>query len=147
MAIEDDIEFRNSNIRMDLNKVFTILKNDETIKDWDLVYLGHSIRKKNLEMYDNIYGQQKEITIIKHLINITVGGTFAYIINKSGAKKLVDYVQKNGIRHGIDYLMFAMAKDMNLYHYETAPRLILSDYVDASATVDSDIQYSYDALF
>ena len=58
LILEDDIEFlENCNIKISINKVFKMLQEDPSLSDWDLVYLGHSIRKKNLEAYNNIYNR------------------------------------------------------------------------------------------
>lgn len=135
LILEDDIKLYNSSIKMGINKIFDMLNND--IIEWDIIYLGHTI--KNLETYNKLYGQNKEFKLIPHLTNLTIGGIFGYLISKSGATKLLDYINKNGIKHGIDYLMFNI--EMNIKHYETVPLLILSD------SEDSDIQNNYNALF
>ena len=72
---------------------------------------------------------------------------FGYIINKTGAKKFVDFINANGIKHGIDYLMFRYAEQMGLNQYECVPRLIFSEFVSSSKKVDSDIQYDRSGLF
>jgi len=66
-----------------------------------------------------------------------VGGTFGYIITRNGAKKILDYI-KNGIKHGIDYVMKITE---NINNYQVKSHLVLSDWVSSETdTIDSDIQ-------
>jgi hypothetical protein len=73
-----------------------------------------------------------------------VGGTFGYIITPAGAQRYLEYIQANGICHGIDYLLKkipAMQCDV------AAPHIVTSEWVrTASSTHDSDIQRSSDSL-
>jgi GR25 family glycosyltransferase involved in LPS biosynthesis len=71
-----------------------------------------------------------------------IGGTFAYSINKRGAQKMIDYINNNGIKHGIDYVM-KITPDMEMY--ECCPSIVLSEYA-LSTTTDSDIQHDYSGI-
>jgi GR25 family glycosyltransferase involved in LPS biosynthesis len=143
LILEDDIEFIDRNMRMSLNKVFRLSKE---LDEWDIIYLGHSIKRDCFHQYMENFKNQREIILIPHITSITIGGIFGYLLSKSGAKKFIDFIKQNGIKHGIDYLMFKYSKEMNLVQYECVPRLILSEYVDISHRVDSDIQYNRDVL-
>jgi hypothetical protein len=66
-----------------------------------------------------------------------VGGTFAYSINRTGAKKMIDYIEKNGIKHGIDYL-FKIIPELECY--ESKPQLCFSEWNENGKEIDSDIQ-------
>jgi hypothetical protein len=66
-----------------------------------------------------------------------VGGTFAYSINRAGAKKMLDYIEKNGIKHGIDYL-FKIIPELECY--ESKPQLCFSEWNENGKEIDSDIQ-------
>ena len=73
-----------------------------------------------------------------------IGGLFGYILTKSGAKKLCDYIEKNGIRHGIDYILKLVP---DLQCWTAQPHIVLSDWVKTlSSSIDSDIQKNYDCL-
>jgi GR25 family glycosyltransferase involved in LPS biosynthesis/glycosyltransferase involved in cell wall biosynthesis len=73
-----------------------------------------------------------------------VGGTFGYILTSTGAKKYLEYIGKNGICHGVDYLL-KLIPDMRCE--VAAPHVVLSDWIRTSAAPgDSDIQKSRDSL-
>jgi hypothetical protein len=73
-----------------------------------------------------------------------IGGFFAYSINKAGAQKLLTYIEKNGIKHGIDYLIKIVA---NLNVNELQPLLVHSEwYEDKSKPFDTDIQSCSESL-
>lgn len=75
--------------------------------------------------------------------DLYVGGTFMYSINKVGAKKLLEYIDKNGINHGIDYQI----KITNgLLCYECQPQIVFSDWNENGKKIDSDIQNVYDSI-
>lgn len=149
LILEDDIQFKDKMFY--INNVFKSLENI----DWDIVYLGYHIKSWCIDSYNSTYKNQKELIVIPHLTDITIGGLFGYLINKSGAKKIIDFIQKNGMKHGIDYIIFSYHKEMNLNDYETVPRLITSKFVPegvsssraTSGEIDSDIQYDYTSLF
>ena len=144
LILEDDITFNFNDPVLLINEVFESLKN---LRQWDIVYLGHHINKSFIKSYNQLYGKQSEITIIPHLMNITIGGLYGYIINKSGAKKLIDTIDKNGIKYAIDRIAYNYKDENKIKQYESVPRIIISDYVDQNNLIDSDIQYNYDPLF
>jgi len=69
--------------------------------------------------------------------NLYIGGYFMYSINKKGAQICVDYIQKNGIKHGIDYIVKIMP---NLSCFETQPHMAFSIWNEHGVPIDSDIQ-------
>ena len=72
----------------------------------EVTFLGYHMINVNREKYKNIYNKESNDVIIESLNkDIYLGGTFNYTINKNGAKKLLDYIENNGIKHGIDFLM------------------------------------------
>jgi len=95
----------------------------------DLVFYGYSKFKQIEESSSGI-----------HLLDRSnyMGGTFCYSINKVGAQKMIDYINKNGIKHGIDYLLKI---NKNLELWCCSPCLAFSEYVTIGKQVDSDIQY------
>jgi len=142
LILEDDIIFVD-NIRSKLNQLYKKLRKIE----WDIVYLGFHCKKSKIEKYEKYLYQIKYMTIIPYKIKWTIGGLFGYIITKSGALKLKKFIDENGIKHGIDYLMFYYADTIGLNHYQVLPPLILSEFADGLNSVDSNIQYDFDTLF
>lgn len=147
IIIEDDIKFSCNNPCFEITKIFKLL--EKNYSDYDIVYLGYSMNKNYMEPYEKIYGETDKLILIPHLINISIGGTFGYIISKKGANKLLEIINKYGIRYVIDNMAYKYQKEMNIIQYETVPRLILSEYVanDNFGKVDSDIHYNNEKLF
>jgi hypothetical protein len=114
--------------------------------DSDILYLGytcyHSDRPKiEARVKPNmLYTENLDMQLF-------IGGFFGYVINKSGAEKLVSFIKKNGIKHGIDYLPKKYGEEIGLVQKACVPSLIHTDYVDMNNCVDSDIQYDRIALF
>jgi hypothetical protein len=72
-----------------------------------------------------------------------VGGTHCYSINKNGARKLLEYININGVKHGIDYIMTKCVESLGIY--ESKPMLAFADWHEGmTRVVDSDIQNSID---
>ena len=111
----------------------------------ECLFLGYHMFEKNRITVKNIYDDYSSETIqVKPLDkNLYIGGYFAYSINKNGAKKLIDYIKINGIKHGIDYLNKIMD---NLQSYECQPHLAFSIWNEGGKKIDSDIQNIYDSL-
>jgi GR25 family glycosyltransferase involved in LPS biosynthesis len=112
----------------------------------EVIFLGYHMFEKNRALVKDIYDNSSNADIKIESLNksLYIGGTFSYSINKVGAKKLVDYIEKNGIKHGIDYLMKIMP---GLNSCETQPHLMFSEWSEAGTpAVDTDIQNNYQAL-
>ena len=144
LIIEDDIQMKE-NIRLGLHFIYEQLQ--ESKLDWDILYLGFSCHKKNQGSLQEKLARIRSSQIVPYDLTLTMGGTFGYIMNKSGASKLIHFIKENGIKHGIDYLMFHYADRMNLKHYQILPSLITSEYAEVNGQVDSDIQYDLTKLF
>ncbi len=136
LVFEDDVELCD-NFLFKFNHVLKLL-NDKP--DWDIVYLGYSTR--NDKKYVN-----KELTIREYDLANNIGGTFCYLVSKSGANKFLTFIKQHGIKHGIDYLMFHYYKEMNLKQYQVVNPLVLSECARGNCIVDSDIQYDKTKLF
>ena len=127
---------------------------DSHFKEKDILYHGYTMFNKNREMNKDIYDYDhdhdsmnnntpKTVSIRPLNKSIYIGGIFGYSINKSGAQKLVDYIHKNGIKHGIDYVM----KVVNtLDCYETQPNLCISLWNEDNTEYDTDIQKYHDSF-
>ena len=134
LILEDDIEF-NPNFKTIYDGLTQYLKNIE------MLFFGY-------HMYINVTKEIKEeYSILKNEIkvqdfndNLSLGGFFSYSINKKCAKKLLEYIEKNGIQNGIDYLIQKkLYKDGKLDCKELKPHIIKSEYYYYN-NVDTDIQ-------
>ena len=70
--------------------------------------------------------------------NLYIGGFFAYSINKKGAQIMIDYVAKNGIKQGLDWLI-KVCKE--LPSTELRPHIIFSEWYEKEGqNIDTDVQ-------
>ena len=88
--------------------------------------------RKKLDINNN---NNNEINIEKINKDFCKGGTFAYSINKQGAKKIVDYISKNNIKNGIDTVM---GKVDTLVMGQLNPQLVESKWVNDMVHGDPD---------
>jgi hypothetical protein len=74
-----------------------------------------------------------------------MGGTTGYYITRRGALNLLEMIDKESIRNGIDWVMFKCAANKTYY---CSPFLAFADCVQAAGgkPVDSDIQTVYDGV-
>jgi GR25 family glycosyltransferase involved in LPS biosynthesis len=117
-------------------------------KDKDIVYHGYTmykdIRANTKHIYDySIVNSTTNVCVCPLTKEYYVGGTFGYSINKNGARKMIDYIHKHGIKHGIDYVM----KIVNTVEcYETQPNLCFSLWHEDNTEYDTDIQKYHDSF-
>jgi len=133
VIMEDDIKFKK-----DFKKKFdyTIEYVNNNMKKWDILFFCLLLYN-----YGDYRNDSENIIIEKSVYNFSVGGLAAYIINKSGAIKLCDYINKNGIKHGIDYIVVKLCDDKTLLHLQTTPFIVYVDMCnDFNSSVDTDIQ-------
>lgn len=102
-------------------------------KNYDILFLGYSMFSSVREKME----ANNEFSIGHLSMGQYVGGTFAYSINRNGAKKILNYIEKNGIKHGIDYL-FKIIPELECY--ESKPQLCFSEWNENGKEIDSDIQ-------
>ena len=138
LILEDDCEF-SSNFKENIE----YFKEDFNKKN--LILLGYSMYEKNRNDFDNIYNPKhnNNVNVTNFNSSLFIGGTFSYTINKIGAQILVDYIEKNGIKYGIDYLFKIIS---NLSIYEIQPQLVFSDWNEGGKEIDSDIQNIYECF-
>jgi GR25 family glycosyltransferase involved in LPS biosynthesis len=126
----------------------------------DVIFMGYHMFSNKRAQVSDIYNREpsslkssSESTTSYNGLNIAVeplnkdlyiGATHCYSVNKNGAKLLVDYIEKRGIKHGIDYLM--KIADNGLECYETQPHLAFADWNEAGKSIDTDIQFDYNAI-
>jgi GR25 family glycosyltransferase involved in LPS biosynthesis/glycosyltransferase involved in cell wall biosynthesis len=132
IVFEDDIRIDVSGFRVSLAAIVAEVKTTTT----DVCYLGYTTYNDAVKHTVAEGGKNRTVVLDR---NTYVGGTFAYIITKGGAQKLVDYIAKHGIKHGIDYIMKIVP---GLVCQNAQPHLVLSDWVrpGSNSQVDSDIQ-------
>jgi len=122
----------------------------------DVIFMGYHMFSSKRESVSRIYNREPIITASTVLYNgldiaveplnkdLYIGATHCYSVNKRGAKLLVDYIERNGIKHGIDYLM--KIADNGLECYETQPHLAFADWNESGKTIDTDIQFDYNSI-
>lgn len=138
---EDDIKLHN-NFKNYLHQIQNKLLD---LDNWDILFLGYHTfnNKKKLYNLDNYY-DDIQIKFIDFDNENYIGGTFGYIVTKSGAKKLLSYIELNGISHGIDYLIKIVP---NLQIFQLEKFIVYSDWVNTlESDVDTDIQKNFDYL-
>ena len=134
VIFEDDItvsdKFKDTldSIQSDMNSI-------------DVLFFGYHVREVNNQIK---YKVIPDTPIVPLDLSVYIGGTFGYSINKAGAKKLLDYISKNGIKHGIDYLMKIVP---TVNYYCVQPNIVFSEWVSTfTSQVDTDIQKDYSSL-
>lgn len=135
VIFEDDIELCNGFTEY-FNNVTDIMKN--FLEKIDILFLGYhdSIRFVNTNINDSYKNNVIELNHFNK--NDYIGGTFGYIITKNGAKKMLQYIENNGIKHGIDYVI-KINTDLSIF--ELNPHIVYSEWVkEMSSNIDSDIQ-------
>jgi GR25 family glycosyltransferase involved in LPS biosynthesis len=107
----------------------------------DFLFLGYLTETPQKQTDCNLIdGVAKVIPLCKEKY---VGGFHSYVITRSGATKMLDYIKRNGIKHGIDYLI-KICPDLNCYCYD---KLICSvDWTIGTYCADTDIQKSFDSI-
>jgi GR25 family glycosyltransferase involved in LPS biosynthesis len=66
-----------------------------------------------------------------------LGGTGGYMINPTGAKQLLDFIEKHGMTNAIDTVQQLFADNGNVFYVN--PRIVLFEVND-----DTDIQSDFD---
>jgi GR25 family glycosyltransferase involved in LPS biosynthesis len=134
LIFEDDFYICNNFIK----KLDDVKKNLESdMNNIDILFLGYHSREKNDD-----FDKEDDIIFKYYDSNKYVGGFFSYIITKNGALKMLDYIKKNGIKHGIDYII---KLNSSLTIKECVPHIVFSNWVrNGHENVDSDIQKNYE---
>jgi GR25 family glycosyltransferase involved in LPS biosynthesis len=106
----------------------------------DILFCGYHMFSKDRETTKDLYINNNIPFVNKLNDKIYIGGTFMYSITKQCAQKYIDFINNNGIKHGIDYVMVKLLNKHNIPLYETQPHLCFSEWNESGKTVDSDIQ-------
>lgn len=134
VIFEDDV----TTIEQFRERVVTHRKYVETnLSQIDMYFLGHSVKPQHESMK---YGKQSSNICVSLDKEKYIGGFFSYILTRTGAQKLVEYIEQNGIKHGIDYLVKLVP---DLRSFSAKPHVFFSDCAfSKDSSVDSDIQKS-----
>jgi len=138
VVLEDDITIYNDAW---YDKINAIQRGDE-----ELIWLGYSMYSAVRKTVNHIYDvSSNDFSTAPFQSSNYIGGTFGYMIYKSGAQKLIQYIQGNGIKSPIDNLMVSVP---GLVMKELRPFLFHSEWFESiGKPVDSDIQNINDNLF
>lgn len=137
VIMEDDFVL-SSNFKKQLDT----LKSNNEFATREVLFLGYHMVEKNRN-YDIYNLVSESIDIVDLNKDFYIGGTFLYSINKTGAKKMMEYIYRNGINHGIDYQIKITDE---LQCYECQPQIVFSDWNENGKKIDSDIQNAFDAI-
>jgi GR25 family glycosyltransferase involved in LPS biosynthesis len=139
IIFEDDEEFQD-----DMKEKISHALAQVDGKEWDILYLGFIIWNDKRDPIKKSLWNNNLPKVTPFDNNFWGGGTGSYIISRSGAKKLLDWIEENGLPSPIDHLARALP---NVYRYSTIPHLVYNDYVGPySNNKDTDIQTDSSSL-
>nr|QBK90529.1 MAG: glycosyltransferase family 25 LPS biosynthesis protein [Pithovirus LCPAC104] len=128
-------------------KILSLCRTIEYTKKIDLIFLGLSFwRNKREESFHNIESNDYKIKKFDNhkKLNSCIGGMFGYIISKNCAKMLLEIIEKEGIKNGIDYWLLKQLLKINSYVVE--PHFVYTEYSHKDMKVDSDIQEDHEEI-
>jgi GR25 family glycosyltransferase involved in LPS biosynthesis len=128
IILEDDVELVDD-FESQVLKLVEKMKQTE----WDLIYLGHTLRP-GVKQPENA-GCFKRNT--RDSIRYSLGGTGGYIVNCKGAKRLLDFIEKNGMTNAIDTVQQLFSDHGNVFYLN--PCIVLFE-----VNTDTDIQKNFD---
>ena len=79
-------------------------------------------------------------------ISKSMGGTFAYLITKEGALKLLEFINKTGMTNAIDTMQLKAGVNNTIEIYHSYPHIVFSECVLPGNNINSDIQNDYTSL-
>jgi GR25 family glycosyltransferase involved in LPS biosynthesis len=138
--MEDDIKL-SSRFREKLIYLYSKLPDN-----WDICYLGCHLWKqyKNEEFLNQEKFPIPEKWNKKKSFTYSLGGTSGYLISKTGAKKLLDYINFSGMTKCIDTIQQLQCDNMNIYY--SKPHIVFSDCWTLDNNTDTDIQLDTGSL-
>ena len=128
IVLEDDVELVDD-FESSVLKLIQKMKDS----DWDLIYLGHTIRP-GVAQPENA-GCFKRDSVDSLLYSL--GGTGGYLVNANGAKRLLHFIEKHGMTNAIDTVQQLFADHGNVFYLN--PRIVIFD-----VNQDTDIQKDFD---
>jgi GR25 family glycosyltransferase involved in LPS biosynthesis len=150
LIFEDDVQFLEPFSNGRWIQAYERLNLD--YPDWDTCFLAF-IPSPSVSMADFLPQDvlEKEVTdnaeaaalnIVPLTEEMTWGGFSAYLINRKGAFKMVQFIEKHGIQHGIDYILMRMKHpELSMENYLMVPNPCFAQWVTGKNDgVDTDIQ-------
>jgi len=140
LILEDDITLADN-----FKETYEYLKNNNFFKNTECVFIGYHMFSKNRETHKDVYNIKSDnFTMINLQNDLYIGGTFGYSINKKGARNILNYIETNGIKHGIDYVM-KICNDIK--KMELRPQIVFSEWCESmEQKIDTDIQTDFSSL-
>ncbi len=130
LIFEDDVTIQD-NFKTKLRKIL----NDIDYKQYDILFLGHHSKIKDLNNVNNItIKKYNSVDSLKE----SYGGAFSYIITKNGAQKMLEYINTCGMPNAIDTMQQKAADFIDIYYIQ--PSLVTSDCHCFNNNIDTDIQ-------
>jgi len=129
LVLEDDIEF-TENFKEKYNNIRNQLSKDN---DWGITFLGFTDDK---DINGDIMKHEEIKQFCKHK-RLNGGGTFAYLIKKRAANRLIEIADTDGIRQAIDWFMIEQFD--KVVSYVCKPTIIKS-LAAHDGNTDSDVQ-------
>jgi GR25 family glycosyltransferase involved in LPS biosynthesis len=131
VVFEDDITFVD-NFKNKLDNVLNIVCGSNNSVEFCLLG-GGSISQSN----ENI----SDLYVLKRYVK-TVDGLYGYILTKSGAKKMLDYISTNNIKRAIDTIYIYAFEYVNVVNQY----LVFTPSLQLHNNTDTDIQKDYNCL-
>jgi len=139
LILEDDAEYPDDFT----NAIQTVLEN--VPNDWDVIFITHHHRIKESAQQERLLPKiLLEKRDFRSAFALSLGGTGGYLISRTGAERMLNFISQHGMTNAIDTVMQKAADTANIYY--TMPVLIQCDCVRPGETVDSDIQYDHTSL-
>jgi GR25 family glycosyltransferase involved in LPS biosynthesis len=129
LILEDDIRLCDD-FNIKLNDLIDDLDKDPK---WQICFLGFT----DFQNYNDVKISDKLIKLSDETRN-RGGGAFAYLIRKSGARKLVENSLKYKIQQAVDFWIIEQFDDVISYKCE--PELVFSSVANNIDGADSDVQ-------
>ncbi len=140
VILEDDITLSDN-----FKETYEYLKKNNFFTNYECFFIGYHMFNQNREKNKDVYNKKSDNFTISDLQNdLYIGGTFGYSINKKGASNILKYIEKNGIKHGIDYVM-KICNDIK--KVELRPQIVFSEWCESvQQKIDTDIQTDFSSL-
>jgi GR25 family glycosyltransferase involved in LPS biosynthesis len=136
IIFEDDVKIID-NFKFYLNNILKNLK----IDNWNLIFLGHHQTGMQSNSDFNLKVWNKDV-----IFNETLGGTFGYIINKNGCRKILNFIENEGMINCIDTMMLRSVY-LDTMIWVAEPNLVYSTCYQFDKNSDTDIQYSKKRIY
>lgn len=138
VVLEDDITVTPNFMRKLKNVIKTL--------PGELTYLGYFPWIETPEMRKETENHNFVKVASNETFTLSKGGTIGYILKLSAAKKLMNFIARNTVTNGIDWVMMHAASDVDTYY--PVEHLVFSECLTPSnaSIVDTDIQKDYSSL-